>query len=156
MSKSINYTYHSNFYSYWNNPPYVWVNILYFSVEQKENENFSKESLSKLVEEKSTVLSQDLKRVEYEILHLAKLIELTFENETTGNIHSETGNISIYIPTPDNITQSQKTTMEKFEEITPHFATARNRLSDMGWIYFITPDNLMFLIPAGKPGQFRI
>ncbi|SHI39721.1 His Kinase A (phospho-acceptor) domain-containing protein [Dethiosulfatibacter aminovorans DSM 17477] len=134
--------------------PLVWVNILYFSVEQKENENFSKESLGKLVEEKSTVLSQDLKRVEYEILHLAKLIELTFEKETTSSVYSEAGTISIYIPTPDNITQYQKTTMEKFEEITPLFATARNRLSDMGWIYFITPDNLMFLTPQSNLDSF--
>jgi signal transduction histidine kinase/HAMP domain-containing protein len=136
--------------------PLVWVNILYFSVEQKKNESFSEESLVKLVEEKSTVLSQDLKLVEYEILHLAKLIELSMENENTDTVYTETDNISVYIPEPDNVNQSQRSRIEKFKEISPYFATARDRLSDMGWIYFITPDNLMFLTPQTNLDSFGL
>ena len=133
--------------------PLIWVNILYFSVEQKKNESFSVESLNKLVEEKSTVLSQDLKRVEYEVLHLAKLIEIYYSKETIeGSTNND--NISIYIPKPGNETISQQESIKLFRDIVPHFTTAHNRLSDMGWIYFITPDDLMFLTPQSSLESF--
>jgi signal transduction histidine kinase/HAMP domain-containing protein len=148
---------------------------MYFRIEKHENEDFAIESINKLVEEKSRVLSQDLKRVETEVLNLGKWLEyelasydevilisyiddngLLFDSDdilTTSekfyeDLQLQTDNISTYVPRNDKISKSRLNNIIKLQQFSSHFITSQNRLSDMSWIYFITPDDLMFLTPS--------
>jgi hypothetical protein len=155
--------------------PLLFINYMYFRIEKHENEDFAIESINKLVEEKSMVLSHDLKRVETEVLNLGKWIEYEFNNYDSYLLHSyikdkglafnESGflasheklykelqlqidNTSTYIPEYDRISMSKLDEINRLQQLSSHFITTQERLTDMGWIYFITPGDMMILTPS--------
>lgn len=160
--------------------PLLTFNIIYMNIERRVNENMMKESLEKLVHEKSQVLFLIFEEVENEVENLDQWIEYQFAESNDEDVrlfmenyqieYDEGGYVknpshlysilqkkestNIYMKQSAQINRSDIIELANIEKIGNHLSNTKDRLLDLGWIYFITVNDTMLISPSTDVGIF--
>ena len=153
--------------------PLLLLNFVYFKNNAILTERSMKDSLQKLVEEKSQVIASELKLVEIELDNLASFYIINDQNKLDGDtlpayyqkdsrgvigrqltkdLYSSSNRLmisysNIFLPSQVKITSKIRKDIIKTERLDPILNNIMKQNSNIVWVYIVTSERLLRLYP---------